>query len=587
MYNFSQVIGFSGEVLKIDHTFWITKFVRDPDGNQYYQAMMTVMNEYAEVLAFYFCTSKSLNELRSEFELLAKRHGGSQRVKVVYSDNAMADSAFLKDIFGSTTQVKRDIFHVFNDFYKMCYKHPLRSWFMGDIKRCFFSSDIGDKNALIERILMEEDSGFTREELEKKDETWFKSRVRRYIVNKVMIKELLESVFQRYSSFKGLFKRNMHRKHASILKQLEDDLLTDPEEDCVYFDVSQDSNTQKFITLRGTSQLESLHYHIQEILNGPNCCEETVHYALTDRLYRWNQRKAASNRSQKGDAAYNPMLQNEITCLHASIIAEQGVRYHIAATEHVESFGILRYRFASESFISCQAASARLTCGALPDMLQKKGLLRDFGAVSHQDEKSLYYALSPLVKSPAEMVAMWNDMLIDALLDGKPSIDVVCTTSDIAVKIPILHIRLKDERHILMFEKESRQLREVVAQFCSVDSFTSFRNTRVPAQYIATTIQARKPSPLQSPTLRASQSTSLSTSAVICVQAKRRKAVKPCPQCSCVTRRHVSKASDIQNCALFALYQQKKAANSIVRQHGESLFDAVARQFYSNSNETS
>jgi hypothetical protein len=59
-----------GEYLKIDHTFWITKFVRDKSGKQYYEAMLTVMNEYAEVIGYYFCTSKSLSELEKEMELL-------------------------------------------------------------------------------------------------------------------------------------------------------------------------------------------------------------------------------------------------------------------------------------------------------------------------------------------------------------------------------------------------------------------------------------------------------------------------------------------------------------------------------------
>ena len=82
------------------------------------------------------------------------------------------------------------------------------------------------------------------------------------------------------------------KKHLSILSQLEADLLTDPEGDSIYFNVAREGSEPKYVTLRGTSQLESLHYHVQSIFHGPNCNEETVHYALTDRLYRWNERKA-------------------------------------------------------------------------------------------------------------------------------------------------------------------------------------------------------------------------------------------------------------------------------------------------------
>jgi hypothetical protein len=102
----------------MDHTFWVAKFVREANGNQFYYAMLTVMNEYAEVMGFYFCSSKCLYELKEEMTLMNSRYAEGQNIKVVYTDNARADEMFLRSVFGASIQVKRDIFHVLNDYFK-------------------------------------------------------------------------------------------------------------------------------------------------------------------------------------------------------------------------------------------------------------------------------------------------------------------------------------------------------------------------------------------------------------------------------------------------------------------------------------
>lgn len=65
-------------------------------------------------------------------------------VQLIYTDNPKADVDILKEIFGPEIKVKKDIWHVLDKYYKACYAHSLRTWFMGDLSDCFFTADADD-----------------------------------------------------------------------------------------------------------------------------------------------------------------------------------------------------------------------------------------------------------------------------------------------------------------------------------------------------------------------------------------------------------------------------------------------------------
>ena len=357
----------------MDHTFWVTKFVRERNGDQFYYAMLTVMNEYAEVIAFYFCTSKSLFEVQEELKLIKARYDGEEDgVRMIYTDNPRSDECFLKDVFGNHVQVKRDIFHVLNDYFKACYKHPLRPWLMAEVRRSFFTDEVTDKDLIIKALLK---AGFTLEDINKKNEKWFRNRSRKYIIDHDLIASNLKDVMKRYSTFTKLFKNEMKSKHASILKQLSSGYLTDPEDASVYFDVSANDGTPKFITIRGTSQLECLHYHIQKVLEGPNCSEETIHLTLTDKLYRWNKKKGFINRQMEVEFCFDPKLEHSIDRLRCQLRLSSKYNTHSKSfLDSPEGFGLLRKRYASEAYIASQellmkAAQEMVDLGTLSEMI--------------------------------------------------------------------------------------------------------------------------------------------------------------------------------------------------------------------------
>ena len=68
----SQMSSLKGSILKFDHTFWGAKFVRQ-GGEECFTSILTIMNEKSQLLGLYFCTSKSLAEVREELCLVAAR----------------------------------------------------------------------------------------------------------------------------------------------------------------------------------------------------------------------------------------------------------------------------------------------------------------------------------------------------------------------------------------------------------------------------------------------------------------------------------------------------------------------------------
>jgi hypothetical protein len=295
---------------------------------------------------------------------------------------------------------------------------------MGEIRECFFTDELDDKEAIVRMLIQQHPEEFPLDVLATKDDNWFRSRIRKYIVNAATIKKDLRRVYARYKEFDRFFKTNMESTHQSILTQLDSGYLTDPVDANVYFNISDDLENPKYITIRGTSQLESLHYHIQKILSGPNCREETVHLALTDRLYRWNITKGALNRQVENDMVYDPKLKSEIDFLRSKLLMKK--KYYIPTVTNIEGFGILRRRFASESYIASQTiilqhetfASIGSTIGT-SQLCYRKGILKEATPIITKAEKTMYKILVEDDDSLNQIALNWNHLILNALMQQK------------------------------------------------------------------------------------------------------------------------------------------------------------------------
>ncbi len=564
--------------------------MREANGDQFYYAMLTVMNEYAEVMGFYFCTSKSLYELEEEMKLLQKRYTDSSQVSVVYTDNARADELFLKSVFGEHIQVKRDIFHVLNDYYKGCYKHPLRSWFMGDIRQAFFTDDLEDKEAVIRLLLQKHADELPLDVLADKDEKWFRRRIRKYIVDTDVIKKELQRVIERYKDFPGLFKTHMHVTHQSIIEQLVKGFLTDPSGENVYFDISNDNEEPKYITIRGTSQLESLHYHIQKVLSGPNCNEETLHLVLTDRLYRWNVAKGSVNRNMVDDLIYDPKVKSEIDLLRGKLHLKK--KHNIPKTTLNEGFGILRSRYASEAYIASQTIRSQsrfnrtIECNSI---CLRKGILRDTKPISGRAEQALYKVLAENEESHEQIALQWNHIVLNALMNRNDYVSVFSNKREQEIHLPINELFLKDARHLSLFEDEIKKSQVVFRLFWNADHFKAFRLTRQRGKFVSGAGPAKKSEMLVFSTEEGGgfeesigENNSIDLSITQTKNKKKKRNTNQCPGCTSATRRHISEKS--RECEFYQYYTNRKRSHDagvslVYRQGKESLFQAIVCEY--------
>jgi hypothetical protein len=90
-----------GDIFQMDHSFKITKLLAKVGGEKVFEALFTMTNEYGEIRQQFFAHTKGHNDMRHALEKLhnARTEMGQGNIKAFYTDNVVADKAFLEDIF--------------------------------------------------------------------------------------------------------------------------------------------------------------------------------------------------------------------------------------------------------------------------------------------------------------------------------------------------------------------------------------------------------------------------------------------------------------------------------------------------------
>lgn len=367
--------------LKLDHTFAIAKSIRrsPSDRHPLYSSLLTVMNEYQEVCAYYLTQTKSLLEIQVELKMLEQRP--KVDVKQIYCDNPSADGRYLREVFGEDVHIFRDIFHVIQDIGKRCRKKsPWFPKFMAEVSNAFFHLDHHDVEREAARLADEQGGDFDPTSVT--DAYWKRNpRIRKHVNPPDVILEAVKSSYDRFEHTDlptpelGPFIRKllgdlengtsfgMTSQHEYCVQPLnaqpgddisdhevqdddgEDDDVQEydgEEDDAEEDDVEEDGDeaseileildidhinvgskdNPRYISVRSTSQLEALHSVYTRNSHGSSNSPTMGHCVLLQEVYRWNRNKARVFRRDPTPCTNDIVLLHEV----GSLMDEIGIQ---------------------------------------------------------------------------------------------------------------------------------------------------------------------------------------------------------------------------------------------------------------------
>ena len=309
----SYLSNLGGNTIKLDHTFDIANFgrVSGTRGTScMFYSFLAVMNEFGEVIGFWFCFSKSLEELRRQFMDLSRRDNVD--VSVVYTDNPKSDSAFLKSIFGDNVCVFRDVFHLFHDFFKLCNpRSSIRKEFMAELSNAFYYVSEGDIQTLKTKLI--QSGRKTIDQAEKLHLSWIRLQkgVRKYLKRPADIVENLLQLQKNYSTT-DCFKPSIIKLFAETIQNLNNGMYGIADSDITQH---VESFNDEFFSTQGTSILESLHRFKEMFFVGCQSRVPTLHFRACDMVIRWNLHRARVVRGLKILNIYDLQLLSDISTL--------------------------------------------------------------------------------------------------------------------------------------------------------------------------------------------------------------------------------------------------------------------------------
>lgn len=488
-----------GAALKWDHTFWVAKMVTDENGTARSSCVFTIMNGVGEVLASYFCPSKSLNYLKQELQMFRNRNNFFETAKVVWTDNPTGDANTIRELFGPETLIKRDIQHAFLDYCKGCLqKSNFRKSFIREVVDAFFQTEDID----MEGVFLRYADIYTRDQMKKFPKSWWKRRVRRYTRKKLSQEQILEQIFLRYRN-KKLFNSNMTEIHSKIIAHVRQGWYEDPPSEMItmHYNIGTDEKPI-FITIRSTSQLENYHRVLRLPMEG--CMSELLmHLVYVDVMYRWNINKAIRIRKVPLLNVYDPQLYNDIFKLYEDLGIAVDLRPEFIAfwtsvkpawdlatgpdPEIHETFGVLRHAYGSEAYqvsqeyvddISDQLADENFECNDIfhvqeqleaknnfllnekKAQLQLQGLTRVATPIDNEEQEQFYYSMvvkylprtNRIIFESVDHIQMaidWNIEIHTSILNDSSTVSTTLSQGHRYDKdFPLEKIFLKNSEHL-------------------------------------------------------------------------------------------------------------------------------------------
>jgi hypothetical protein len=347
----NQMGSINGKSLLFDHTFKIAKYLKQyAHSDRLFEAVGTVMNEYGQVVSQVFTPTTGNSCILYMLRNVQKR---MDTIDCIYVDNCCKIRGFLTDIFGPSTKVILDVYHLMDRILRTLSKfYRYYAAFAKELSNCLLKANEEDVTAA-KRLLFERSqahpnrriAGKKLSEINPNDPPRnFLKRNCRYRTRDVEdIKIHLQNLIKKYS--------NIHpeplpqRTIAMIKKQYENHIkkqcIVDPYEINEMY-IERVGDIYRYHCKRGTSIMENYHRGIRAILSGTSAGTTLVDTLLREYNYRHNQRAAWRNSCTIKTIHYDLELLQQINEIHQEIFPDSEIPYKISVTLEAtkETFGV-------------------------------------------------------------------------------------------------------------------------------------------------------------------------------------------------------------------------------------------------------
>ena len=266
-----------------------------------------------------------MQEIRTELIKLRDRLGEGT-IKHLYTDNPWMDKNIFREIFGANLTISKDLFHVMQDLYAPCKKSDLRAAFMGAVSRAFTTVEQDDIELIVKGILLPMEKPLeegveakVRAEVVKNQKK-YSNRLRKYVRDKEEICTALDKAYEQFA-WKGCFHEAKMLKRINMVKKLVREGYMEDKADVIYYNIGT-VERPKYITVRGTGQLESYHRCLRKIFHGVHVPIK-AHLLTLDFTTRWNLKKQKTIRKQEIPSdVYDLELLNRVHRLQSKLNLE-------------------------------------------------------------------------------------------------------------------------------------------------------------------------------------------------------------------------------------------------------------------------
>jgi hypothetical protein len=470
-----------GNVLCVDHTFKSARRIKIYNDvvnkyNQIFTAALTVYNEYNQVCAQYFATTKSYKPMKEKIDLLLKRYEcyGHKKPNLIYSDNCCKDRADLMDSFGSSVVVKLDSYHFIDRYLTGCRQtHPLYKDFCSAIRDAIFVLYKPDRDCAIAWAIKH------RKDPTKLPDQYLIDRCRRTIPEKSTLHKRLDTVYNMFLS-SGLYKPSMQNIHKNALVHVDSNCLSDPDDFDLYFSTSG-TGRNHFGCKRGTSNLEGYHSGLNGLFSGANVSPVLADIQLASFNYRWNVTSGVRNRNDIDYGFFDHFLVEKIKAVASTLDMDIYTDYTLAKADIKDAFGCFVDIFKGEKVL---LAAVAYTSG--DDVEEQVEDIEVLSPVSNKRKKSGHYmaAACHLPHMPFPVESKEERDLFTQLQDkhGKNHALIAKEFNDQALKSTektVSQIRLKilthiQERHVAV-KKSKKAESKMMPTAAKVEEYNAMR----------------------------------------------------------------------------------------------------------------